>query len=153
MNVWGLARTSVSSGVGRATAMRLPRVVVLSRQAAPQRRASSSTQRKPTLWRVSANSGPGLPSPTTSRVRAGSLGSRSWESRVGNWDLRKLSKRRQIPNPNSWLPSVCVAIANHGRERLEQNLDVERQRPGLDVEQVIFGPLDHAGLAAQTIDL
>src|SRR5262249_41356934 len=38
-------------------------------------------------------------------------------------------------------------------ERLEQDLDVERQRPGLYVEQVILGALDDRGLSAQAIDL
>src|SRR5512136_2627305 len=33
-------------------------------QSAPQRRANSSTKRKPALWRVRAYSSPGLPKPT-----------------------------------------------------------------------------------------
>ena len=41
-------------------------------QPTPQRCASSSTARKPTLWRVAAYSGPGLPRPTMTRARAGS---------------------------------------------------------------------------------
>src|SRR5436305_15260776 len=47
---------------------------------APARRASSSTTRKPTLWRVSRYSSPGLPNPrmrrAMSRWRALSLGLR-----------------------------------------------------------------------------
>ena len=37
--------------------------------------------------------------------------------------------------------------------RLEQDLDVERQRPRLHVEQVVLGALDDAGLPAQAVDL
>jgi hypothetical protein len=49
----------------RSRAMRAARFLVQS--STFQRRASSSTTMKPMLWRVRAYSGPGLPSPTTSR--------------------------------------------------------------------------------------
>jgi hypothetical protein len=49
----------------RASAMRAVRFFVQS--STFQRLASSSTTMKPMLWRVRAYSGPGLPSPTTSR--------------------------------------------------------------------------------------
>ena len=38
----------------------------------PHSRASASTTAKPMLWRVAAYSAPGLPSPATRRMRAGS---------------------------------------------------------------------------------
>src|SRR4051812_26459789 len=156
---WTVSSIAAAIVAGSVT---LPRTKRAGPSAPSSRAAASprSTSRSYTTTDAPASASPSAiarPSPWAAPVTIATRPSR--RNIVGNCTaylpLPESRIHRVDPRPIRWIENrlIGVAIAEDRGERLEQDLQVEEQRPVLDVKQVEAGTLLDRGLPAQAIHL